>query len=198
MEDLTKATRMVSWLGQGFAFLLIFIGFHLIFIARGFWLNGIWLIFTGWFLQQAAVASYEQALLRGTLMGVKVADIMTRDVKNVDGALNLTELVNDYFMRYKHGRFPVMSDDQLIGTITLHEVRDAPRERWSEIAVRDITPPLSQREIISSGEMAENALAKMVEGNIGHLLVIDDGHLTGIVTKSDVLGVVQVRRRLGV
>ncbi|MFZ3063200.1 MAG: site-2 protease family protein [Actinomycetota bacterium] len=198
MEDLTKATRIVSWFGQGFAFLLIFIGFYLIFIARGFWLNGIWLIFIGWFLQQAAAASYEQVLLRGTLMGVKVADIMTRDVKTVDGSLNLTELVNDYFMRYKHGRFPVMSDDQLIGTITLHEVRDVPRDQWSEIAVKDVTPALSPKEIIVSGEVAENALAKMAEGNLGHLLVIDDGQLIGIVTKSDVLGVVQVKRGLGV
>lgn len=197
LDDLRRATHIVSWMGQMFAFFLIFGGFYLLFFTRVL-LNGIWFIFLGWFLHQAATASYEQVVVRGTLQGVRVADIMTSEVRTVDGSINLVELVNEYFMRYKHGRFPVFDNGKLFGIVTLHEVRDVPREKWSETKVKEITPPLSSKHTISSGETAEEAMIRMGEENVGHLLVIGDGELVGIVTKSDLIGVIQMRRGLGV
>lgn len=197
VKDLRRATRIASWMGQLFAFLLIFGGFYLLLFTRVL-LNGIWFIFLGWFLHQAAVSSYEQVVVRGTLRGVRVADIMTEEVKTVDGSISLTELVNDYFMRYKHGRFPVLDDSKLMGIITLNEVRDVPREKWSGTLVKEITSPLSAKHAISPHATAEKAMTQMAEEGIGHLLVLDKGELVGIVTKSDLIGVIQMRRGLGV
>lgn len=197
LNNLRQATRIVSWLGQMFAFLLIFGGFYLLFFTRVL-LNGIWFIFLGWFLYQAATSSYEQLVMRGTLQGVRVADIMTDEVRTVDGSLNLVELVNQYFMRYKHGRFPVIDSGKLFGIITLHDVRDVPQEKWPETTVKEITPSLSAKHTISAEATAEEAMTRMGEEGVGHLLVLDDGKLIGIVTKSDLIGVIQVRRGLGV
>lgn len=196
VHDLRRATRAASVVGQAFAFILIFGGLVFIFLA-GNLVTGVWFIFIGWFLHQAAVASYEQVVVRGTLQGVRVGDFMTRDVKTVDASLTLTDLVNENFMRYKHGRFPVIDDGRLLGVVSLHEVRDVPREKWSTTAVREVTPPLSPGHTVSPADSAEEAMARMADKGIGHLVVMEDGHLIGIVTKSDLMAVIQTRRGLG-
>jgi len=58
--DLRGATRLASGVGQGVAFLLIFVGVWSLF--RGDLGNGLWLVFIGWFLRDAAGSSYRQLL----------------------------------------------------------------------------------------------------------------------------------------
>ncbi len=198
IKDLRKATRVVSILGQGFASILILIGLYFIFVSTEFLWNGIWLIFIGWFLFQSAGSGYKELVLRDSLSGVKVSDIMTKEVIVISDSLSLEEAVDQYFMRFKHGRFPVVNEtDNVIGSITLHQVRDVPREEWSKVLVKDTASQNANIEIISPDKMAEDALVEMAEKRIGHLLVMDNGRLAGIVTKSDLMSIIQMRTRLG-
>src|SRR5439155_91156 len=90
---------------------------------------GLWLILLGWFMDTGAQGSYQQALLREALGKVRIGDIMTRDVHTIDPGLTLEQAVADYFLPFKHGGFPVVWGDRLLGIITLHDVRDVPRDR---------------------------------------------------------------------
>ncbi len=64
-KELKRATRISSITGQVIAF--GFIGIGIYFIFKGTLFNGIWLIFIGWFLQNAAVNTYNQLTLQQTL-----------------------------------------------------------------------------------------------------------------------------------
>ncbi|HEY94351.1 MAG TPA: site-2 protease family protein [Dehalococcoidia bacterium] len=60
------ASRIATWIGQGFGYLLIFAGI-LIIIIRPFdmtWFDGLWISFIGWFLSISASASYRQIIGR--------------------------------------------------------------------------------------------------------------------------------------
>lgn len=197
MKDVRKATRIASLMGQGFAVILIMTGLYMFFITKAYWLNGLWFIFIGIFLQQVAAAGYEEVILHWTLNGVKVRDVMTRDVITVDATVMLNELVNDFFMRYKHSRFPVVEDGRVIGIVMLDYVKDIPRDKWESTRTRAVTPPLDEKESISPESTAEEAIAKMTSLRRGHLIVMDEGTLVGMLTMNDLAGAIQVRRTLG-
>ena len=63
------ASRIATWVGQGFGYALILAGI-LIIIARPFdmtWFDGLWISFIGWFLSSSASASYRQAIKQETV-----------------------------------------------------------------------------------------------------------------------------------
>jgi Zn-dependent protease/predicted transcriptional regulator len=197
-KDIRRATRIASLMGQAFAFLLIFGGFYMILFERAYWVNGLWFIFIGVFLQQVAAAGYEEVVMHLTLSGVKVKDIMTPEVVTVEATTMLDDLVNDYFMRYKHNKFPVVEEGAVIGVVTLRSVQDVPREAWERTRTRAVTPPNDGRAKVPPEMAAEEAIARMTEIRTGYLLVMEGAAVKGILTMRDLSGAIQMRRNLGV
>jgi Zn-dependent protease/predicted transcriptional regulator len=198
IKDIRKATRIASFIGQAFAFLLIFSGLYLIFIERAYWVNGLWFVFIGIFLQQVAAAGYEQVVTHLTLSGVKVSDIMTQDVVTVEATTMMNDLVNNYFMKYKHSKFPVVEDGAVIGVVSLRNVQGVPPDEWERTRTRAITPPHDKRGEVPLDMMAEEAIARMNDIRAGYLLVTDDTQIKGILTTRDLAGAIQIRGDLGV
>jgi CBS domain-containing protein len=191
-KDLRKSTRIAASVGEGFGFVLILIGIFLLF--RGDWGNGLWLMFIGWFLQQAAAGSYEQVIISQSLSALKASDMMTKDIVSVSSTIHLDELVHEWFMRYRFGRFPVVDGDQIYGIVTIHDVKSIPRDEWSTKNVLDIIKPISPDEIISSDEHASTVLGRMSSKGITEFLVISEKKLVGIITKSDILRALKLQR----
>lgn len=193
--NLAKATQMAARGGQFFAFGLVFLGVLLFF--RADFLGGIWLIFLGWFLNQAATSGYKQTFLRQALLGVKIEEIMSKNVLLAPANLTLSQLVDDYFLRYKVGRFPVIENGQLLGIVTLRNVKEIPREKWRTTLVRDALKPLNENDFISAEEDVMAAFKKLAQHELGQLLVFNQGKLVGIVTKSDILRLAKFKGELG-
>ncbi|MBI5043702.1 MAG: site-2 protease family protein, partial [Nitrospirae bacterium] len=71
-QDFARATQIAAAIGRGIAFLFIFIGIWMIF--GGNWVNGLWIAFIGWFLENAATTSYRQVALKDMLQGHTVKE----------------------------------------------------------------------------------------------------------------------------
>jgi len=95
--DLRHATLWASRVGRGFAFIFILLGLGQILLTGSF-INGLWTIFIGWFLNNAAQNSYQQVLMREALSGIKASNIMLQQCQTVSGDLMLDRLVNDYIL----------------------------------------------------------------------------------------------------
>jgi len=95
-NNLRKATHLAANIGRGVAFLFILGGMMLIF--RGYWINGLWFVFIGWFLESAAAQSWRQFTLGELLKGHKVSEVLTTDWPQVPPDLALEELVHDHFL----------------------------------------------------------------------------------------------------
>lgn len=195
LKDITAATRIASRVGEGFAYLLIFIGF--LGVLRGQWGLG-WFILIGWFLQQAAQSSYQHLIFERSLSNVKVADIMTREVETVDPDISLDRLVDEYFLKFKFGRFPVVSDGQLLGIITLHDIKEVPREEWAFKTAKDILTPLEKTMTVGPQDEAVQVLTRMAQSEVGHLLVVENNSLVGLVTRSDIIRLIKIKSELGI
>lgn len=193
--SLERATRMASRGGQAVALGFIALGVLLAF--SGSVTSGLWLVLIGWFMDTGAQASYQQALLREALGGVRVGEIMTHAVHSVDPNVSLDQAVTDYFVPYKHGGFPVVWGDRLLGLITLHDVKEVPKERRATTTVREAMTPLARLRTARPSTTAYEAFVRMAQDGIGRLLVVDDhGELVGIITRSDLLHMMRIRIEL--
>src|SRR6266536_1954505 len=107
-----RATRIASVAGQAVGWLLVAGG--VAYLLAGNLAGGIWFAFIGWFLVQAARASYEELQLRHLLRGVEARDVMASNLLRIPPDLTLQDAVDDYFMRYAHGAFPVEEQGRTI------------------------------------------------------------------------------------
>ncbi|MBI3945307.1 MAG: site-2 protease family protein [Armatimonadetes bacterium] len=187
--SLERATRYASYGGQGFGYLLMFLGF--LWVLSGALVAGVWFIIIGWFLAGAAQSAYQQVIVRRALSGVPVERIMQRDVPRVACDTPLRDLVDEYFMRYDYSAYPVVEGEDLVGIVTVDDVREVPREEWAGTAVRQVVRPPDEHRLIDEKDDAWDALMQMAQLGARRLLVVHDGHLEGIVSRDSVLQVVR-------
>jgi Zn-dependent protease/CBS domain-containing protein len=190
--SLQRATRTAARTGQLVA--MLFIGAGMVYVFRGIIVTGIWLVLIGWFLDTGAQASYQQVVVRHGLAEVTVGDIMSRDLHTIEPGTTVERAITEYFLPYKHGGFPVVFGDHLLGIVTMQDVTTVPIDRRGTVTVREIMTPRERLKTVSLRDTAYDAFAKMSHDNIGRLLVLNEhGDLAGIVTRSDVLHVLRLR-----
>ena len=195
LKDIKPATKVASLVGQGFAYLLIFVGF--VSVIQGL-VGGIWFILIGWFLNQAAQGSYQQVVLQRALSGIKVSEIMTKDILTIEPSITLDEMVNNYFLKHRFGRFPVVEGDNFLGVITIHDIKEVSREKWFTTNVGEVLQSSKKSFTISPDNDAIHALMQMAQEEIGHLLVINEkDKLVGLVTRTDIIRLIKVKTELG-
>lgn len=193
--NLTKATRIASLGGKFLGYLIIALGVVQLF--GGLILNGLWLILIGWFLNNAADYSYQQLVLRTSLEGVRVRELMTPSPETVPPDLTLGQLVEEYFLQRRYQAFPVIQNDRPLGIITLNRVKEIPREEWTRRTVGDTMIPVEKGVLVRPEENMTQVLQKMEESGVRRVLVARNGKLEGIVTANDVASWLRRRRDLG-
>jgi len=180
---LSRATQIAADVGKGFAVLFGVFGFLM--------LNPI-LILIAFFIYIGA--NQEATFLRYyvLLQDVTVADAMSNSLVTVEPETPLPRLL-ELMYETKHLGFPVVERGNLVGIVTLsdiHKVSPIDREAMQvrDVMTRDpITLPPSAPLI--------DALRIMTTHGIGRIPVVDDGDLVGIVTRTDVLRVMELREK---
>ena len=183
--NLRWSTRVASSLGSAIGIFLIVFGF-LNFIAGGF-ISGIWYFLIGIFIRTASQTSYSQLLMRNALEGEEIQRFMKTEPISVSPSLSVEQLVHDYFYKYHYKMFPVSDGDSLVGCVTSKQVKELPREDWSQHMVRDIVAHCSDENVISPQTDALQALSLMNRTGNSRLMVVDNGQLLGIITLKDML-----------
>ncbi len=182
--NLKKATRIASWSGQFFAYLIIALGFVQLF--GGNLLGGLWFVLIGWFLANAASMSYQQLLIRTGLEGVRAKEVMMPSPETVTSDLSLQILVDDYFLHRRYQAFPVTQNGNLIGIISLNQVKETPRENWQKQTVAETMTPMSDTVAVRPETAMTQVLQKMEDSGLRRVLVTRDDQLQGIITGGDV------------
>jgi Zn-dependent protease/predicted transcriptional regulator len=183
--DIRRATAVASRLGKAFAFLLM--GAGLLYLFSGLIISGVWFIFVGFFLLEAADNSYRQVALKKLLSGVQVSQIMSQNVITVPADMPLNLLVEEYFFRFRFASFPVIKDDRLVGLLTFHAIKEIEREQWPQVTAGDAMLPVTPGLTIDPNTELTEALARLAAGGLGRLLVMDGDRLIGILSQRDIM-----------
>lgn len=190
-DNLRRATRWASGLGQFVAWMMIVSGIAMVFGIQipffGTGLGGLWLAFIGWFLNSAAVQSYRQVVVQDILEGVSVGRMMRSEPPTVSGSVSVSSLVHDHIMGFDDHAFPVVDNGRLAGLVTLEDVRDVSRDAWDRTTVGEIMTPVEDLVTTTPEEEASEALNKLARRDVRQLPVIADGRLVGLLRRSDII-----------
>lgn len=184
------ATQKASSIGRKIALFFIFFGIFSLFTRMS---GGLWLMLIGWFLYTAAQASYQQSTLQENLSGIKVKDIMVRDIVSLSPQISIDEAVNTYFLKYGYGGFPVIDGGKFLGIVTLKEIKEVPRENWSRVKVSDAFVPHNTRWEVAPEEDIMKALELMITEDKGRIAVTKEEGIIGLITRNGIARYVQIK-----
>ncbi|TVQ70977.1 MAG: site-2 protease family protein [Balneolaceae bacterium] len=193
--NLRKSTRIVSNMGQIFAFVLMFVGVLVIF-GGGLIVGIVW-IFVGMFLLQSAKSGYYMVAMREGLSGIPVGKIMTTNPSTVHPNVSLKNLVDEYFFKNRFSCFPVMRNDEFVGLVEINQVKAVDRDQWEFTRVSDVMTPRDALRTVKPDTDAYDVLMQMIDAGSGRLPVLENGELVGIISRKDIMQFVEFREALG-
>jgi Zn-dependent protease len=188
-ENFHYATQKASSIGRKIAVFFIIFGIFSLFTRMS---GGLWLMLIGWFLYTAAQSSYQQSTLQESLSGIKVKDIMVRDIVSLSPLISVDEAVNAYFLKYGYGGFPVIADGKYLGIITLKEIKDIPKNAFEDTKVSEVYIKHKEQWEISAEDEVMKALEAMIREDAGRLIVKEGDAITGLITRNGIAKYVQV------
>jgi CBS domain-containing protein len=105
--------------------------------------------------------------------------------------------VQEYMLASSQRSVPIVAGDELLGLVTMRDLKRVPKEEWETTSVfRAMTPREKLHQVDVQDDISQ-ALETMAKENINQLPVIELGRFVGFVTRADVLRLMQVRSELG-
>jgi Zn-dependent protease len=183
--DRYRATRFAALLGRLAGWGMVGVG-AVILVTDYDTFGGIWLIFIGIFLAQAARSAEAQAAFSDRIDHLRVEDVMDSEPVAISEQLPLDRAEGEYFLRYGWAWFPVVDTaGRLVGVVSREAVESVPD------SIRGGRPIASvmARDDGGSGLRAqlEDPLEALLTheglGRLGAVMAVDgDGVLRGVVT----------------
>jgi CBS domain-containing protein len=148
------------------------------------------------FLRGVAAAGYQEVMMKQSLDGVRVKEVMVENVVSAPPDLSLDELTDKFFLRYGHGGFPVVEDSRPVGLVSLSDISAVSPEERRTKKVSDVMSPLNEGLEIDPNASLVEALKKMTQQGVGRLVVMDLDRMVGMITKTGLLRFLEIKRVL--
>jgi Zn-dependent protease/CBS domain-containing protein len=189
-----RATRIATSAGGTFGVLLMVLA--VVNILAGNFVPGMWWFLLGLFVRGAAQGTMQQTMVSEALSDVPIRRFMTTDPITVEPSLSVDKLVDGFFYKHYHKLYPVMEGSRLAGCVNLEDVKQVPREEWTERSVGDIMRDCSDENTVEPDAEAVKVLRRMMQSGVPRMLVVEDGRLVGIVAQSEIMRFLAVKMDL--
>lgn len=181
--DLRRATERASQVGSAFAWALM---------AWGAWqalggalIQGLWLLLIGWFLNNAARASYLQLVLAQAMESLEVADLMRTRFESIQADAPLQDFIDDKLLRSDQVAWPVLEGGHPVGLIGLDSIRARLKEQAQPRTVAEAMGGI--HESVSPHLRGREALQLLLESRRDPIPVLDAGQLVGLLYHADLM-----------
>jgi Zn-dependent protease/CBS domain-containing protein len=193
-RSLVNATRAASRVGTVVAYGIMALGVAAFFLGSP--ITGIWFLLIGNFLRSASAESYEQVLVDRMLRGVPARAVLRQDYVTVPPDLMLSQLVEENLLAGQARCFPVVVAGELLGLITLDDVRKVPRDEWATTSVYKAMTPFSRLQTATPRDELSAVLAQLNSHDINQVPLVEGKQLVGLIHRADVLRYIQVRQEV--
>jgi len=190
--ELHQATQRASRAGQFFAWLLMsgglamMLGLQIPLFGAGF-VNGLWLAFIGWYLNNAALLSYQQLLIRESLEHIPIRRLVQTHFLRIDPQMHVGTLVNEHLMGSGQRAFPVEANGRLAGIVSLRDLQKCPRDALERTSVAEIMTPTAQLVTLAPDQDAMKALELIGRHDLNQIPVTQNGAVVGLIRREDIL-----------
>lgn len=176
--------------GKLFGLLMVILGL----LSLGFGdAGGGWLILIGGFLFLIAESSFEQMILKQSLSGKTVAEVVDRDPIAISPSASMDRLVKDYFTRLPQEHLPVFEGKKFVGVVNLGRVVRIHPQARTRMYVKDVMVSAGAIPSVSLGDSLYAALERMNRSRVDILPVFKGKKVEGIVTREAVFHFLRVR-----
>jgi Zn-dependent protease/predicted transcriptional regulator len=180
-----RALLIASGVGSFFAYLFIVYGVFQVF--GGNLINGLWIAFIGWFLISASRGQVIQERVKGLLSGHKVSEVMSQRYTIVQSDTTLQAMVDDHILGGSRRSFIVEKGEEVVGLLTLHHLKDIPKDQWLTTTVAQVMIPTSHWKQIGLDTELWDAMEEMDRDGVNQLPVMTDGRIEGMLTREDII-----------
>ena len=196
-RDYHRATRIATRVGQGIAYVFIAGGITLMIFARASWFSGLWFILIGWFLHDAARASYKQVLLRDALIGITARQVTDYGCPLIPPDMNLGDVVQRYILPTGRSCILVTRGRELEGMVTLQHIKKIPRADWPVTSVKDIMTPAGKLKVAHADQDVLSVLQDMEGESANHIPVTEGGSVVGVIDREELIRFLRTRTAFG-
>ena len=160
-HNLHQATRIASMAGEGFGYLLI--GAGVVFFLFGNVLNGVYFFIIGLFLRGIAASSYQQMLTDETLSGLKAGEAAARTARSCRRTFRWRTSSTTTCCCATSAASPCSRTTDLLGLVTLEDIRHIPREQWPVTPVEKAMTSFDRLHAVSPDDDLRQVLRLMAE-----------------------------------
>ncbi len=191
-NDMRAATQISSRIGTGFGLALMILGG--IAVIQGNFIGGMWWFLIGMFLRGAAAASYQQLLLQEVLQGQPVRNFMRRNPVTVPPSITVQKWIEDFVYEHHFKMFPVMSDAELLGCVSIDKVKKIPRTDWPRKKISEVMEKVSESNSVPADADTMKVLSTMIRPDTAsRFMVVEDGRLVGMISLKDLLELIALK-----
>ena len=120
---------------------------------------------------------------------------MVADPITVPGGATVGDLADAMLPELRHSAYPVVDAARVVGLLPFARIVEAPREQWEGKLIREFALPLGSVPTFKPDQPAVEAAAQLAQGGLGRGLVLDGERLVGLITREDLLRVLQEAAR---
>ena len=177
--DYRTATKTAVNLGKIIAVIMAIIGLFM----------NLWLTLVAIFIYMGASQEEKTLEISLALEGIKVKEIMSTPVITVPPDMSLDSF-SDFIMIHKHMGYPVTDNTRLLGIVTFNDVHGH-KKNFASLHIKDVmtTPVIT----IAPDREAVDAFKIMATHGIGCLVVAENNHVQGIISRRDLLHTVKLK-----
>jgi CBS domain-containing protein len=129
---------------------------------------------------------------------VRVGELMTTDFRSAPTGISVGQLVRDIVLPHNLQAIPVVAGSQLVGLVTIADLRSVEQDQWSTTPVETVMRPLTEVAAVSPNDPLATAIDRFGSADLPLLPVVDRGSLVGVLFREAVVGYVRMRDMLGV
>lgn len=192
-QSFADATRSAARAGTAFGGLLALVGILNFLAGDG---GGLWFLFLGWFLVQAARSEASIGLMETALAGRKVRDVMSPDPVVVEAGMSIEDFLERVVGMRGHSVYPVTDDGVLVGLVPLRSAGQVAPDQRQMTTVADVMLTGDEVETVDADAELMDVLGSIHSG-LGRAPVVVNGRPVGVISVTDVGRAVEVESARG-
>jgi CBS domain-containing protein len=90
--------------------------------------------------------------------------------------------------------FPVVDGAELLGIVTLEDIRRVDRANWPNTTVLEIMTPRNRLVTVEAADDAADAMTSLMQRDVNQLPVVEGGQLVGLLRREDIIRWLRIQR----
>jgi CBS domain-containing protein len=122
---------------------------------------------------------------------------MSRSCTTTVADATLQQVIDQHILGRGHRCLVIMRDEEAAGLLTLHQIREVPREKWATVTAAEAMTPVAQIKWVRPEAELRQALEEMDRDGVNQLPVMTDGTVVGMLSREDVISYLRTLQELG-